>query len=309
MSPLKILCSSVIFIATIAMPVLGQADPSRISTEGTKVVLLGTGTPNADPERSGPAVAIVVNETPYLVDFGPGVVRRAAAAARAGFLPLRVSNLKLAFVTHLHSDHTAGYSDLILSPWVLGRDEMLEVFGPVGISAMTDHILAAYEQDIRIRIDGLEPANDRGYRVNAHEVDAGPIYADANVIVTAFSVNHGSWPNAFGYKFLSDDRTIVISGDTRPSESIVEQCNGCDVLIHEVYSQAGFATRAPEWQRYHASFHTSTYELAELANRARPQLLILYHQLLWGQSEEQLLAEIRERYDGRVVWGRDLQVY
>ena len=129
------------------------------------------------------------------------------------------------------------------------------------------------------------------------------------MIVTAFSVNHGSWPNAFGYKFLSDDRTIVISGDTRPSESIVEQCNGCDVLIHEVYSQAGFATRAPEWQRYHASFHTSTYELAELANRARPQLLILYHQLLWGQSEEQLLAEIRERYDGRVVWGRDLQVY
>ena len=109
MSPLKLLCCSVILIATIAVPMMGQADPPRISTEGTKVVLLGTGTPNADPERSGPAVAIVINETPYLVDFGPGVVRRAAAAARAGFLPLRVANLKLAFVTHLHSDHTAGY--------------------------------------------------------------------------------------------------------------------------------------------------------------------------------------------------------
>ena len=107
MSPLKLLCCSVILIATIAVPMMGQADPPRISTEGTKVFLLGTGTPNAEPERSGPAVAIVINETPYLVDFGPGVVRRAAAAARAGFLPLRVANLKLAFVTHLHSDHTA----------------------------------------------------------------------------------------------------------------------------------------------------------------------------------------------------------
>ena len=274
MSPRKVLCTSAIFVATIAVPAFGQADPTPISTEGTKVVLLGTGTPNADPDRSGPAVAIVVNGTPYLVDFGPGVVRRAAAAARAGFLPLRVANLKLAFVTHLHSDHTAGYSDLILTPWVLGRNQPLEVFGPVGISAMTDHIIAAYEQDIRLRLDGLEPANDRGYRVNAHEVEAGPIYADPNVIVSAFSVSHGSWPSAFGYKFVADDKTIVISGDARPSESIVEQCNGCDILIHEVYSQAGFGTRPPEWQRYHASFHTSTYELADLASRARPKLLL-----------------------------------
>ena len=174
---------------------------------------------------------------------------------------------------------------------------------------MTEHILAAYSQDIRIRLDGLEPANDRGYRVNAHEVQPGPIYADPNVVVHAFPVSHGSWPTAFGYKFEADDKTIVISGDARPSESIVEQCDGCDILIHEVYSQAGFAGRPPEWQRYHSSFHTSTYELADIATRARPGLLILYHQLLWGQSEEQLLAEIRERYDGRVVSGKDLEVY
>ena len=174
---------------------------------------------------------------------------------------------------------------------------------------MTEHILAAYSQDIRIRLDGLEPANDRGYRVNAHEVQPGPIYADANVVVHAFPVSHGSWPTAFGYKFVADDKTVVISGDARPSESIVEQCDGCDILIHEVYSQAGFDQRPPEWQRYHSSFHTSTYELAEIATRARPGLLILYHQLLWGQSEEQLLAEIRERYNGRVVSGKDLEVY
>ncbi len=306
--PTKLL-PTLMMAVVMAQPVSGQQQSPRLATDGTRVVLLGTGTPNADPNRSGPAVAIVVNGTPYLVDFGPGVVRRAGAAARAGFTPLRVANLKHAFVTHLHSDHTAGYSDLIFSPWVLGRDETLEVFGPEGITSMTEHILAAYSQDIRIRLDGLEPANDRGYRVNAHEVQPGPIYADPNVVVHAFPVNHGSWPTAFGYKFVADDKTVVISGDARPSESIVEQCDGCDILIHEVYSQAGFAQRPPEWQRYHSSFHTSTYELADIATRARPGLLILYHQLLWGQSEEQLLAEIRERYNGRVVSGKDLEVY
>lgn len=276
---------------------------------GTQVVLLGTGTPNADPDRSGPSVAIVVNGTPYLVDFGPGVVRRAAAAARNGVSALRVSNLKHAFVTHLHSDHTAGYSDLIFTPWVLERDEPLEVFGPEGIRSMTEHILAAYQEDIRLRLYGLEPANNQGFRVNAHEIEAGLIYRDSNVTVHAFPVDHGSWPNAFGYKFTTTDKTIVISGDARPSGSVVEQCDGCDILIHEVYSQAGFLERPPVWQNYHSSFHTSTHELAEMANRARPGLLILYHQLFWGRTDEELLAEIRERYEGRVVSGKDLEVY
>jgi len=48
---------------------------SSANQRSSKIVLLGTGTPNADPERSGPSVAVLVNRTPYLVDFGPGVVR------------------------------------------------------------------------------------------------------------------------------------------------------------------------------------------------------------------------------------------
>jgi ribonuclease BN (tRNA processing enzyme) len=127
--------------------------------QGTQIVLLGTGTPNADPDRSGPSVAIVVNETPYIVDFGPGVVRRAAAAFRNGVKALEVSNLKIAFLTHLHTDHTVGYPDLIFTPWVLGRDRPLEVYGPPGIKSMTEYILKAYEKDIDVRIHGLEPAN------------------------------------------------------------------------------------------------------------------------------------------------------
>lgn len=276
---------------------------------GTAVVLLGTGTPNADPDRSGPAVAVVVNGQPYLVDFGPGVVRRAAAASRSGVDALEVTNLTRAFVTHLHSDHTVGYADLIFTPWVLGRAVPLQVYGPKGLRAMTRHLTAAYREDIKIRLNGLEPANSTGYRVEAHEIKPGVIYEDSNVSVTAFPVEHGSWRQAFGYKFVSSDKTVVISGDARPSQSIIDQCNGCDILVHEVYSASRFRQRPPEWQTYHASFHTSSTELAEIASAARPGLLVLYHQLFWGATEEELLKEISSQYDGKVVSGRDLEVY
>lgn len=277
-------------------------------TQTTKVVLLGTGTPNADPLRHGPAVAIVVKDQAYLVDCGPGVVRRAAAAAEKGIAALAPPRLTRAFLTHHHSDHTVGYPDLIFTPWTLGRNKPLFVYGPPGTQAMTDHLLAAYAEDIRERREGLEPANDQGHQVLVHEYSAGPLYADDHVRVEAFRVQHGSWP-AFGFKFFTPDRTIVISGDTRPFPGLAEHYRGCDLLIHEVYSIHGFATRPPAWQRYHSNVHTSTHELAELVNQARPDLLILTHHLFWGTTEDELVAEVRERYDGPVVCGRDLDVY
>jgi ribonuclease BN (tRNA processing enzyme) len=276
----------------------------------TQIVLLGTGTPIADPSRSGPCTAIVVNGTPYLIDFGPGVVRRAELARYLlGIRELSARHLKKAFVTHLHSDHTAGYSDLILTSWVLGRDEPLEVYGPKGLRAMTEHILAAYREDIELRIEGLEPINPDGCRVDAHEIEPGVVYRDSNVTVEAFAVKHGSWRHAYGYTFRTPDKVIVISGDTTPTESIVEHSRGCDVLIHEVYSQSGYDLLTPDWQKYHASFHTSTHQLAEIASQAEPKLLVLYHQLFFGVSEKELLQEVQDRYDGKVVSGRDLDVY
>ena len=279
------------------------------SQNKTQIVLLGTGTPNADPDRSGPAVAIVVNDTPYVVDCGPGVVRRAAAAARKGVKGLAVEKLRRLFITHLHSDHTAGLPDFIFTPAVLERDAPLEIFGPPGIRKMTDHILKAYAEDINIRLRGLEPAKPRGYEVRVNEIKPGVVYRDENVTVKAFPVKHGSWKQAFGFRFETLDRTVVISGDCAPSESVVENCNGCDVLIHEVYSTTGFARRPPEWQRYHSNFHTSSKELAEIAAKAKPGLLILYHQLLWGATPDQLLEEIKLGYQGKVVFGNDLDLY
>jgi ribonuclease BN (tRNA processing enzyme) len=158
-------------------------------------------------------------------------------------------------------------------------------------------------------LGGGEPSNKTGYKVIAHEIKPGIVYKDENVTVKAFLVNHGSWREAYGFRFETPDRTIVISGDCRPSPSVIQSCNGCDVLIHEVYSQAGFATRPPEWQRYHSRYHTSSRELAELASKARPGLLVLYHQLYWGTSDDDLLKEVRAGYAGKVVSGSDLDVY
>jgi ribonuclease BN (tRNA processing enzyme) len=300
-----------LLLVTVTVYSRSQANspsPTEPTTK-TQIVLLGTGTPNADPDRSGPSVAIVVNDTPYVVDFGPGVVRRAAAAYRNGVKGLAVQNLKIAFATHLHSDHTAGYADLILTPAVLDRNAPLEVYGPPGINAMTRHILKAYQQDMDVRIKGLERGNPEAYKVNAHEIKPGVVYQDQNVTVKAFLVRHGSWKHAYGFRFETPDRTIVVSGDCGPSPSIIENCQGCDVLIHEVYSQAGFAKRPAKWQTYHSNFHTSSRELAEIAAKARPGLLILYHQLMWDSTEEELLSEIGEVYKGKVVSGHDLDVY
>jgi ribonuclease BN (tRNA processing enzyme) len=211
-------------------------------------------------------------------------------------------------ITHLHHDHTAGLPDLILSPWTLGRRDPLDLFGPPGIATMVDHILAAYQQDIDQRTKGPEPANSDGWRVRAHEITPGLVLEEGRLRIEAFPVRHGSWA-AFGFRFLTPERTIVISGDTAPTETIVEMSRDCGLLIHEVYSAAGFANLDDPWQRYHSQMHTSTQELARIANDAQPDLLVLYHQLLWGRSEDALLLEIRQGYDGAVVSGRDLEVY
>jgi ribonuclease Z len=289
---------AIVLVVAVALLSDARAEPA---TSATRVVLLGSGTPNPEPDRSGPAVAIVVNDTPYLVDFGPGVVRRAAAMSPSyggEIEALETEKLGIAFLTHLHSDHSAGLPDLVLTPWVMGRDKPLELYGPKGVGDMAAHVLKAYDADIRYRVDGLEPANDQGWRVS-----------DENVQVEAFRVRHGDWENAYGYRFTTPDRVIVISGDAAPDANIEAFAKGADILLHEVYSVSGFARRNEFWQKYHRNNHTSAHELGEIATRVQPRLLVLYHVLFWGSSEEVVLDEVREKYSGRVVLGRDLDVY
>jgi ribonuclease Z len=296
-------------VVGLTIQAAAQAASAPLAAPRTRLVLLGTGTPNADPDRSGPAVAIVVDDVPYLVDFGPGVVRRAAAAFARGVKGLEPKLLRTVFVTHLHSDHTAGYPDLIFTPAVLERDAPLDVFGPPGIKRMTDYVMKAWAEDVEVRLHDLEPAKPAGYDVRAHEIRPGLVFQDSRVTVRAYAVPHGAWKYAYAYRFDTPDRSIVVSGDSGPSAALVGACNGCDVLVHEVYSTAGFATRPPEWQRYHRMYHTSSAELAALAAKARPGMLVLYHQLLWGTSEEALVDEVRRGWAGKFVSGCELDSF
>jgi ribonuclease Z len=298
-----------LIIILFTSPIEGKANKSVSST---KIVILGTGNPNPDPEHSGCSLAIIVGKTPYIIDFGPGLVRQAASLSTdfgGPFEALNMQNIKHAFLTHLHSDHTVGYPDLILTPWVIGRSEPLNVYGPKGLFEMTDYIIKAYRADIDYRVYGLEPANDMGWRVKVHEFGEGKIYQDENIIVESFRVDHGSWPNAYGFRFTTKDKVIVISGDCKPSENLIKYAQNADILIHEVYYNKGFSSKPDKWKAYHKEHHTSTYELAEIAKKTKPGLVILYHILYWGATDQDLLNEISEIYKGKVVVGKDLGIY
>jgi len=295
-----------LLLLLVAVASWAQAPTSR-----TKVVFLGTGVPNPSPERSGPATAIVVDDRVYLVDAGAGVMRRASAAARTT-PQVSPAKIETAFITHLHSDHTIGLPDLIFTGWMMGRKK-LAVYGPSGTAAMTQHVLAAWDADIEIRTQGLE--HRWPLVVNSKDVDPGVIYKDEKVTVTAFLVAHGSWKQAFGYRFQTPDRVIVISGDTSPTDEIARQCNGCDLLIHETYSPTSLVPSMPDWKTYRAKYHTSTEELAELATLAKQKLLVVYH--IAGRnpvgdgrySGEEILREIKARYKGDVVVANDLDIF
>ena len=295
-----------IFIVALLISTCGLL---KAQNTDTKLILLGTGTPFADPTKSGPSLAIVVNNTSYIVDCGPGVVRRAAEASKLGFPSLEAAQLKTLFITHLHSDHTIGLADIILTPAVLDRNAPIRIYGPVGSKKMTDDLMSAYKEDIAIRINGLEKGDAIAYQVYTNEIKEGQIYKDSNLTVTAFNVQHGQWDNAFGFVFQTKDKKIVISGDCTYSENLIKYAKDCDILVHEVYSDAGLKKRTQRWQDYHSTFHTSTYQLADIANKVKPKLLILNHQLTFGTSLQSLLDELKSKYAGPVVNGADLDVF
>ena len=245
------------------------------------------------------------------------VIRRATAAFEKGVTALGFAgvNIKTVFLTHMHSDHTIGYPDLVFTPWVMGRNESLDVYGPRGITAMTKHMLKAWQVDIEGRVNGLGGHDPEGCKVNAREIAPGVVHRDRNVKVTAFSVQHGEMVDSFGYRFDTPDRAIVISGDTAPTQTLLDHSRGCDVLIHEAYSMETHhrvSLRAQEYRRHH---HTSSIELAKVANDVKPGLLVIYHRSNMGgpaesaDSEQVLLDEIRQSYAGCVVMGHDLDVF
>lgn len=293
-----------------------------------KLILLGTGTPNAEYNHSGPCSAVVVDNQAYLVDFGPGCVRQCTKAYFQGIEALRPDKLNIAFCTHLHTDHTTGLADLIFTPWVLEREKPLRLYGPQGLQDMCNHIEKAYAKDLDMRLNGDEPANLTGYKTEVHELeegikDHGIIYEDNNVQVNAFTVKHGKL-QSLAYKFITEDKTIVISGDTCPLDIMIEKSKGVDILLHECEYTKGLQNRSEQWQIYHKNVHTLSTDLGKMCAIAQPKKLITYHRIYHINMMDNTInleSEIKERnekiiqeikgggYTGEIINGEDLDVF
>ena len=201
-----------------------------------------------------------------------------------------------------------GLSDFLITPWIMGRNERVELFGPKDLENMATNILKAYKTDIDYRIYGTQPANKLGYKFNFHELKNGVIFQNEDVKVESFRVDHGGLHESYGFRFTSADKVIVFSGDTGPSEILESYAKDADILVHEVYSYAGFLNKTPDWQKYHKGHHTSTLELGEIAKRIKPNKLVLSHILFWGSTPDEIYKEITSVYDGEVIVAEDLMI-
>lgn len=274
----------------------------------TRLIVLGSGAPVPDPERSGPAFAVTYGTRVLLFDAGAGVMRRAAAAA------LPIDGFTAVFLTHLHSDHTLGLPDVIHTTWVMGRGTPTPIVGPPGTSSMVGHLQAAWVEDIAVRTEGLERGRRGGHRVNAKETTGGVVYDSAGIRVRAIPVPHGSWNYAFAYRIDTPDRSIVLGGDTSPSAALEEASRGVDVLVHEVYPARRVAPeRRPGgelWPQYLKEFHTSDEELGAIAARAKPKQLVLTHILKMGGTVDEVVAGVkRGGFNGVIAVAKDLDKY
>ena len=274
-------------------------------TSETKLIILGSGTPNPDPERYGSGYAIIVNESAYFVDFGPGIVRRISAMSSSWggkFSSMELENINIAFLTHIHSDHSGALADLILTPWIMGRSEPLNLYGPKGLKAMSENIIEAYIDDINYRLYGSQPANKLGYTTNVNEItEDGIIYKDNNVEVIAFKNNHGDFKNSFGFLFITEDKRILLSGDTAVSNNLIKYGENLDILVHEVFSSETFVNKTKDWQIYHKAHHTSSIDVGKIAKKLKPKKLVLSHILFWGASNESLINDVRENFNGETI--------
>lgn len=291
-------------------PAVSATAADGATKRASRLFLLGTGGgPTPKAARSAPANAIVVDGLVYVVDCGDGVARQMVLAG------LSLKSLKAVFLTHQHSDHNADYGNLLLLGWAGNLATPVSTFGPPPLARMTRQFLALNEFDIRTRIadEGRPPLSSL---IQPHEIrKSGPVMSDANVSVTAALVDHPPVKPAFAYRFDCPDRSIVFSGDTRPSEALVDLARGADVLVHEVmYLPAleqliGTESNARTLREHLLASHTRAEDVGRIATRAGVRTLVLSHFVPGGFpviSDETWLAAVRPHFDGEIIVGRDL---
>jgi len=284
-----------------------SSDPSM------RVVLLGTKSgPATDAQRLGISTLILAGGEKLLFDCGRGLT---IGMARLAINPADVTKV---FLTHLHSDHIVSLPELILFPWASqGRTAPLTVLGPDGTRSMVNHLQQAFSFDIHIRRDVDERFSPEGIRVIASDIREGVVHEVNGVKVSAFLVDHGPVKPAFGYRVDYQGHSVVISGDTKPSEGLVKNSQGVDVLIHELgqSKQSAFLTGPPDelipnlrltrrQARTIVDHHTDAAEAGHVFERVRPKLAVFSHFPNIVPSE--ILPLVRQSYSGSVEFGEDL---
>jgi len=265
------------------------------------LIVLGTGMPRPDPQHAGPSTAITAGDAWFLVDSGRGVTMRVAAT------PLKYDKMRAVFITHLHSDHTAGLPDLFVSSWMFGRKTTsLQLYGPAGIKKLAAAMLQFFDYDIHIRRDLVEHLPAAGATIRTHVVREGVVYDDGEVRVTAFDVEHPPVKPAYGYRFDSGGSSIVITGDTRPNPNLVRYAKGADILVSEAYLPEYLdKVDTPEVAARLKAYHTTPEQAGEMATAAGVKTLVLTHLVPPG-AEETFRQRAQTTFKGRVVVGRDL---
>ena len=295
-------------VVCLAAPRLARVKPRRA---GTRLILLGTaGGPRPRTTRSATAQAIVVGDTAYVVDCGDGVARQLVLAG----VPLRA--VRHIFITHHHSDHNADYGNLIVLAWASGLRTRLDSWGPPPLARMTDLVFQINAADIEARTDdeGRVPLRPL---VHAHELRAGGlVMEDQNGRVTAAVVHHPPLAPAFAYRFDMNDRSIVLSGDTTRTDSLVALARNADVLVHEALYDTAAVDRlvasvpnATDLRRSILSHHTTAEDAGRVAAAAGVKMLVLSHLIPAEDpaiTDDMWISAARRHYDGRIVVAKDL---
>jgi ribonuclease Z len=266
--------------------------------------LLGTGCPQCDPERLGPASLVRHAGHVFLVDCGSGVTQRLVAAGTTG------AALDAIFLTHLHSDHIVDLFQLVISSWHQGRDRPQRVFGPPGTRRFVDGLLALWQAELEQRIAHEVRPSAAALCVEVNEISAGEIFRVADLAVTAVTVNHLPVRDAFGFVFAAAGRRLVFSGDTAFCPALVEAAGGADVLVHECFihgvMKPELGVRTAEGLRNVASYHTLSSEVGKIAAAAGVGCLVLNHFVPTRFDKTALVGEVRRDYAGPLVIGEDL---
>jgi ribonuclease BN (tRNA processing enzyme) len=274
------------------------------------LILLGTaGGPRPKADRAATSQVLLAADRAYVVDCGEGVPRQLVSAG------VRLDALEKIFITHHHSDHNADYGNLLLLAWASGLKTKVEAYGPPPLERMTRLFFELNQFDIETRIED-EKRVPLSPLVRVKELTAsGPVVDDGRVRVRAALVSHPPIEIAFAYRFDTEDRSVVISGDTAYSKDLLELSRGADVLVHEALYLPGIertaarVANAPGLLSHIVRSHTKVEDAARLASEAGVKTLVLSHLVPADDPlvrEEDWLAAARPHFDGEIVVARDL---